>query len=91
MAANRSPTTTRCSAGCRLFSGNESPEEDVLRDVTNQSAPDPLQRPTASRSNDTQLLILHEVKKANARLDTFSNRLDALGSRLQLRTTSCLQ
>ena len=50
VAANRSLTTTRCSAGRCLFSGNESPEENVLRDVTNRSAPDPPQRLTASRS-----------------------------------------
>ena len=48
VAANRSPTMARCSAG-RLFSGNESPEEDVLRDVTNRSAPDPPQKPTARK------------------------------------------
>ena len=88
VAANRSATTTRCSVGRRLFSGNESPEDHVLRDVTNRSAPDPTPRQTAS--NDTQLLILHKVKKANAQLDMFSDRFDALESRLKSRTTSCL-
>ena len=49
---------------------------------------------STSRDDDTQLLILQEVKKANSCLNVFSDRLEALETRLaavesnQLTSTS---
>ena len=80
--ANMSPNTASSSTVVRrLFSGNESPNGNPpLRDITNRSPS--IQPPGPATGNDTQLLILQEVRKANSRLDTFSDRLEGLESRL---------
>ena len=77
--ASKSPNATRSSTVIRhLFSRSKSP--DPLNDITNRSPSSPQPRPAAD--NDTQLLILQEVRKANSRLDMFSDRLEGLESRL---------
>ena len=81
--ANQSPNASAIRGSTvsrRLFSGTEPLDEDPLADVTNQSAS--RSSPRATAGNDTQLLILQEVKQANSRLDTFSDRLEALENRL---------
>ena len=44
--------------------------------------PQTAQSNRSTSSDNTQLLILQEVKKANSRLNIFSDRLEALESRL---------
>ena len=58
----------------RLFVGGEPLKEVSNRHVSGSRSP--------QTSDNTQLLIMKEVQKANSRLDTFATRLEAMETRL---------
>ena len=75
---NTPSATGSSSVTRRLFTASEENGPNAAKDnavgyLTNQST---------TTSEDTQLLILQEMKKANSRLSAFSDRLEAVESRL---------